>query len=125
MPCARLSVSIMDPRLSEKARNILRRMQPKRSYEASELRALVPDTTVESLREIMQELWVNRYVERAGYSGWRVERSTSGSNERLAIDDSAGYQFGGSRGHNLSSSQTKAVRPEDLFDHDSFSEFFK
>jgi hypothetical protein len=113
----------MDP-LSERATTILERMEPNRSYEPSELRALAPEPSIEGLREIMHELWVKRHVERVGYSGWRRDRSTCGSrkppNSPIAsIVESLSY------GDDLPPRKTEAVRPEDLFDHDSFSGIFK
>jgi hypothetical protein len=109
--------------LSEKAATILGLMEPDRGYEPSELRAFVPDTSIESLREIMHELWVKRHVERFGYLGWRRAPSTCASEEPpdspiAAIAGSA------SGAHDLPPGKTKNVRPEDLFDHDSFSGFF-
>jgi hypothetical protein len=61
--------------LSKDAGFILDRMEPDRCYESLDLRAFVPDTSAEGLREVMHELWVNRQVERVGYSGWRRHRS--------------------------------------------------
>jgi hypothetical protein len=61
--------------LSKDARFILDRMEPDRCYESLDLRAFVPDTSAEGLREVMHELWVNRQVERVGYSGGRRHRS--------------------------------------------------
>jgi hypothetical protein len=93
--------------VSKDARFILDRMEPDRRYEARELRAVVPDLSAEGLRAVMHELWVSRHVERAGDSGWRRHRSAP------AHQEDAGLR------------QTKVVRPEDLFDHDSFTEFFQ
>ena len=50
--------------LGKDARFIPDRMEPDRRYEALDLRAFVPDTSAERLREMMHELWVNRQVER-------------------------------------------------------------
>ena len=61
--------------LSKDARFILDRMEPDRCYESLDLGAFVPDTSAEGLREVMHELWVDRQVERVGYSGWRRHRS--------------------------------------------------
>jgi hypothetical protein len=55
----------------------------------------------------MHELWINRQVERVGYSGWRRCRS--------ALPD---------RPHPVSG-ETQVVKPEDLFDHATFADFFK
>ncbi len=110
--------------LSEPATTILERMDPNRIYEPLELRELVPDTSPESLRELMHELWVSRYVERCGYSGWRREQSTCGVK---APPDSEGHldPMGRRPGRDVELSQPEPVRPEDLFDHDSFPAFFK
>ncbi len=92
---------------SEYARLILDRMEPDRRYEPQDLRAFVPDTSIERLREIMHELWVNRQVERAGYSAWRRHRSAPPHVP-----------------HSISR-EIKVVKPEDLFDHATFPDFFK
>ena len=92
--------------LTTDARFILDRMAPDRRYEASDLRALLPDLSAEGLRAVMHELWVNRHVERAGDSGWRCHSSAP------PCQENAGFR------------QTKVVKPEDLFDHDSFTDFF-
>jgi hypothetical protein len=94
--------------LSKDARFILDRMEPDRSYEAQDLRALLSDASAERLREVMHELWVNRQVERIGYSGWQRHRSAP------AHQQQAGAQ-----------PQAKRVKPEDLFDHGAFSDFFR
>jgi hypothetical protein len=95
------------PALSRDAAFIVDRMEPNRRYGAGELRALVPDASIERLREIMHELWVARQVERAGDSCWRRHRSGPGETERPASRD------------------VRIVKPQDLFDHDTFEEFFK
>jgi hypothetical protein len=92
---------------SEYASLILDRMEPDRPYEPQDLRPFVPDTSIDQLREIMHELWVNREVERAGASGWRRQRSAS-PHAPLPV-----------------SRETQPVKPEDLFDHDTFAEFFQ
>ena len=94
--------------LSKAARFILDRMEPGRRYQALDLRAFVPDASAEKLREVMHELWVNRQVERVGHLGWQRYQS--------APRDVAPAS---------SRRQTKAVKPEDLFDHDSFTDFFR
>jgi hypothetical protein len=94
-------------RFNEYTNSILDRMEPDRPYEPQDLRAFVPGASIEHLREIMHELWVNREVERAGPSGWRRHRSAP---PRVLHPMSGDIQ---------------AVKPEDLFDHDTFAEFFK
>ena len=110
--------------LSEMATTILERMDPNRIYEPLELREFVPDLSPERLRELMHELWVKRYVERCGYSGWRRDQSTCSVQ---APPDSGGRMnpLAGRVGQELGRSQPEPVRPEDLFDHDSFAAFFK
>ena len=93
--------------LSEFATVILDRMEEGRRYEPQELRAFVPDISLERLAEVMHELWVDRQVERAGYSGWRRHRSASPHVPKPV------------------SRATQAVKPEDLFDHATFADFFK
>ena len=106
--------------LSKLARFILDRMEPDRGYEVLDLRAFVPDASAERLREVMQELWVNRDVERVGHSGWQRHRSAPPHQRpvdgRLEARDVAPLSGPG---------QTKVVKPEDLFDHDSFTDFFR
>jgi hypothetical protein len=95
--------------LSKDARFILDRMEPNQRYEPLDLRAFVPDLSAEALRDVMHELWVNRQVERVGEAGWRRHRSLA---DHQAAADAPPFR------------QTKVVKPEDLFDHDSFSDFF-
>src|SRR5262245_51357641 len=64
VPCPRITMQA----LSTLARFILDRMEPLLHYEALDLRAFVPDVSAERLGEVMHELWVNRQVERVGYS---------------------------------------------------------
>ena len=106
--------------LSKVARFILDRMEPDRHYEALDLRAFVPDASAEKLREVMHELWVNRQVERVGYSGWQRHRSAPPYQRRVdaQLDARDVAPVSGFR-------QTKVVKPEDLFDHASFTDFFR
>ena len=106
--------------LGKDARFILDRMEPERCYKALNLRALVPDASAEAFREVMHELWVNREVERVGYSGWRRCRSAPAHQGPVdAQHDTGGVApVSGFR-------QSKAVTPEDLFDHDPFADFFR
>ena len=92
--------------LSPDARSILDRMEPDRCYNTSNLRALVPDASAELFREVMHELWVNRQVERVGASEWRRHRSTLAPERPVEP-------------------QTTVVKPEDLFDHGTFADFFR
>src|SRR4051812_628820 len=93
--------------LSERARFILDRMERDRSYEMSDLGVWVPDASVEGVREVMHELWISRHVERVGASAWRRHRSSA------PHEGSPGVR------------QATAVKPEELFDHDTFEEFFR
>ena len=106
--------------LSNVARFILGRMEPDRPYEALDLRAFVPDASTETLREIMHELWVNRQVERVGHSGWRRHRSAPPDQTPpdAILEARDGAPVSRLR-------QTKVVKPEELFDHDSFTDFFR
>lgn len=93
--------------LSGDAIFILDHMESDRRYEPEDLRAFVPDTSVEHLRELMHELWINRQVERVGHSGWRRHRSAPSERPKPA------------------SGEVQAVKPEDLFDYATFGDFFK
>ena len=94
--------------LSEHASFILDRMEPDRLYILEDLRAFLRDSTVERVREVMHELWINRQVERVEYVGWRRHRS--------ALPDAARPTS--------ASSDVQLVRPEELFDHATFAGFF-
>ena len=106
--------------LSKVARLIVDRMEPDRRYEALDLRAFAPDASAEKLHDVMHELWVNRQVERAGHSGWQRHRSAPPYQRPVdaQLDGRDVAQGSGSR-------QTKVVKPEDLFDHTSFTDFFR
>jgi hypothetical protein len=92
-------------RLSEHACVILESMEPGRLYGPHALRAFLPDESIERVREIMHELWIDRQVERVGYSGWRRLRSLPRP-QPVSLE-------------------VRLVKPEELFDHDSFADFFK
>jgi hypothetical protein len=98
------------PALSPRAAHILEQMEPNLGYEASELRQFVPELSAEALREVMRELWIERQVERFGHSGWKRVRPTGGSRESSGV---------------IPTGQIETVKPEDLFDHDSFAGIFK
>jgi len=95
------------PPFSDSARFILDRMEPGRRYEPQDLRAFDSDVSLERLREIMHELWVGRQVERIGYSGWRRHSSVPPRRPRPV------------------SREIETVKPEELFDHATFADFFK
>jgi len=106
--------------LSRIARFILDHMERNRCYEASDLRACVPDVSAETLREVMHQLWVNRQVERVGHSGWQCHRSAPSQQRPVdaQLDARDVAPVSGVR-------QTKVVKPDDLFDHGSFPDFFR
>jgi hypothetical protein len=104
--------------LSAKAKAILERMEPNRSYDAQTMRGFAPDLTLEQLREVMRELWVARQVERVGHGGWRRERSSSPAAAAVAPRESG-------RGGSGAAAAAKRVKPEDLFDHNAFEGLFK
>jgi hypothetical protein len=106
--------------LTKDARLILDRMEPDRRYEASALRALLPHVSAEGFREVMHELWIHRQVERAEYSGWQRRQSAPA---HQAPDEAQHDDPGGATTSRFR--QTKAIKPEDLFDHGSFADFFR
>jgi hypothetical protein len=117
--------------LSATATAILERMERNRGYDIHELRAFAPDLSVDAVHEIMRELWVQRHVERFGYTGWRRERSTSPAaevpNRRGPLPRrgaSPGQDAARQPGVKETSRQT-GVKPEDLFDHSAFEGMFK
>ena len=50
-------------------------MEWERSYEVVALHAMLPNTSMDSLREALHALWIDRRVERVGVSGWRRQES--------------------------------------------------
>ena len=50
---------------------ILDVMEWDRSYEAATLKGMFPDISMDTLREALHELWIDRHVERVGASGWK------------------------------------------------------
>jgi len=99
--------------LSRDASSILNRMELDRRYEVLDLRAFAPDISAESLLEVMHELWINRHVERVGESAWQRHRSAPGHNGAVPVVLGCALQ------------QTKVIKPADLFDHDTFRDFFR
>jgi hypothetical protein len=93
--------------LSEWASIILDRMELDRQYEPQDLRAFLPDASVQHLRAVMHELWISRQVERVGPDAWLRHRSTPPHSPSEV------------------SRETRIVKPEDLFDHSTFADFFK
>jgi hypothetical protein len=102
--------------LSARALVVLEQMEPGLSYEAKELRAFAPDLTLEHLNDLMRELWVERHVERAGYSGWRREHSASPATDATRSANHRPAPAG---------LRHKPIKPEDLFDHGAFEDIFK
>ena len=107
--------------LSATATTILERMERNRGYHLEELRAFAPDLSVDAIQDVMRELWVKRYVERFGYTGWRRERSTSPAEIAHGYDDHPN-RLAGAGGRAASK---PPVKPEDLFDHSEFEGIFK
>ena len=105
--------------LSKYARLVLDRMEPDRRYDASQLRALLPDVSAEGFRDVMHELWINRQVERAEYSGWQRRQSAPAHQAALGAEHEGGDVS------RTPGRLTKVVKPEDLFDHGSFADFFR
>jgi hypothetical protein len=93
--------------LSEWASIILDRMELDRQYEPQDLRAFLPDASVQHLRAVMHELWISRQVERVGPDAWLRHRSAP------------------PHAPSEVSRETRIVKPEDLFDHSTFADFFK
>jgi hypothetical protein len=54
---------------------ILDVMEWDRSYEAATLKTMFPDISMDTLREALHALWIDRRVERVGTSGWRRQES--------------------------------------------------
>jgi len=104
--------------LTARAKSILEQMEVHRSYEPKELRAFAPEMTLEAVQDVMRELWVQRQVERVGYSGWRRERSPSPASEPPR--DGANR-----RNAATGATRSKQVKPEDLFDHSEFEDMFR
>ena len=99
--------------LSRDASSILNRMELDRRYEVSDLRAFAADISAESLLDVMHELWINRQVERVGESAWQRHRSAPGHNgAAVSVVPGSALRL------------TKVVKPDDLFDHDTFRDFF-
>ena len=93
--------------MSEYASVILERMESGRAYGPEDLQNFLPDAGLERLRQVMHELWIDRQVERVGYSGWQRARSEPPHrSERV-------------------SGESQPVKPEELFDHAAFADFFK
>jgi hypothetical protein len=113
------------PDMSAHAADILEQMEPNRGYEASELKGFAPELSVEGLREVMHELWIARHVERFRFSGWRRVRSACGSQEAPDSLNTLNWGCSNTGMPDVPPGQNGSVKPEDLFDHDSFSEWFK
>jgi len=104
--------------LTARAKSILEQMEPHSIYEPKDLRVFAPDMTLEGLHDVMRELWVQRQVERVGYSGWRREQSRSPATQ----DPRDGTNR---RNAGTTAARSKQVKPEDLFDHSAFEDMFR
>lgn len=69
---------------------ILDVMEQEREYEATALKARFPDISMDTLREALHALWIERRVERVGVSGWRRFESTW-DGRPVAASSSAGH----------------------------------
>jgi len=63
-------------------------MESDREYEAVTLQALCPNTSMDSLREALHALWIDRRVERVGASAWRRQESRWDGTPRKASQPS-------------------------------------
>ncbi len=86
--------------------------------------ALSAGLNAEAIREVMHELWIAREVERFRDTGWRRTSASAPRHRPQSIDDltSATVRTGP---HDAASLRVGTVRPEDLFDHESFAGWFK
>ena len=50
---------------------ILDVMESDRAYDTLVLHTLCPGTSMDALRDALHALWIDRRVERVGFSGWR------------------------------------------------------
>lgn len=82
-------------------------MAADRAYGPDDLLRFLPDAGLEHLRIVMHELWIDRQVERVGYDGWR--RAPSVPPHRTGT----------------AAREVQLVKPEELFDHAAFADFFK
>jgi len=64
--------AVSDRRLVTALLNV---MEWDRAYEAVALKAMFPNTSMDSLREALHALWIDRRIERVGVSGWRRQES--------------------------------------------------
>jgi hypothetical protein len=111
--------------LSSEAAALLVSMEPNRAYEAAELQALFRDTSVDGLREILHELWVNRCVERFGYTGWRRQVSTCASKYAPDPQSCVSCPIVRSCLQGIKQTAGDVVRPEPLLDEPAFAGMFK
>jgi hypothetical protein len=113
------------PPLSAAAAAILELMEPHRGYQAAELRALLPEASMDGLQDVMHELWIKRHVERFGYSGWRRQESSCASTIAPDPRSCVGCRIARSCASFVPRPDAKPVRPEDLFDYSEFEGLFK
>ena len=64
-------------------------MEWDRAYEAVALHAMFPDTSMDSLREALHALWIDRRVERVGVSGWRRQESRCDGRPAALVESTA------------------------------------
>ena len=87
--------------------------------------AFAADLNLEALREVMHELWIAREVERFRDCAWRREPSTGGPRATLLSMNAVRSARANVSNGDVPSLRNGNVRPEDLFDHDSFAGWFK
>jgi hypothetical protein len=110
--------------LSSDATAILEVMEPNRLYKASELCARFSELSMDALRDIMHELWVKRHVERHGHLGWLRQQTTCASEYAQDPRSCVHCRIARSCSHYVPPAESQAVRPEQLFDHESFPGLF-
>jgi hypothetical protein len=111
--------------LSPEAAAILASMESDRAYDAADLKALFSNTSMDSLREIMHELWLNRCVERFGYTGWRRQRSTCASKYAPDPRSCASCPIAPGSGHGIKQTAGAVVRLDQLVERPPFDGMFK
>ena len=67
---------------------LLDAMAVDRAYEVVTLHAMFPNTSMDSLREALHALWIDRRVERVGVSGWRRQESRCDGRPAVLIESS-------------------------------------
>ena len=100
-------------------------MEANRAYEAEELHALFPDSSMDGLREIMHELWVARCVERFGHTGWKRQVSTCASKYAPDPRSCASCPIARSCARAVKQTPSDVLHVEQWSDHPAFAGLFK